>query len=77
MDPLRDDSMVYRKILQTAGVITKLDLYSGCPHAHWAPMRGLAVANRALIDTIVGLGWLLEIDVSRERAAEALGVALA
>ncbi|KAJ5965179.1 Alpha/Beta hydrolase protein [Penicillium vulpinum] len=65
MDTLRDDGLIYEKLLRDHGVATRLDVYPGMPHTHWCwPEHALSVKSH--IDTLSGIGWLLDRELERD-----------
>ncbi len=59
MDPLRDEGLIYERILREAGVKTKLYVYPGLPHAHWGFFPFLKASDQFRKDQIEAFGWLL------------------
>lgn len=74
MDMYRDDALIYRRMLEEAGVETRVKVYAGVPHGHANLYPGLKASKEARIDTIEGLGWLLGKDVRREGVVQAMEV---
>ncbi|KAH8653870.1 Alpha/Beta hydrolase protein [Xylariales sp. PMI_506] len=61
MDPARDDSLIYERILrQENNIPTKVDLYSGFPHCWWSQYPSLEATKKREDDTVRGLEWLLQ-----------------
>ncbi|KAH7379120.1 Alpha/Beta hydrolase protein [Phaeosphaeria sp. MPI-PUGE-AT-0046c] len=60
MDPLRDEGLIYERILrEEMGIRTRMDLYPGLPHgfSSWWPRAAFSKKQRE--DGVEGLHWLL------------------
>lgn len=66
MDTLRDDGLIYEKLLRDQGVATRLDVYPGMPHAHWMLWPEHELSIKSNIDTLSGIGWLLGQELERD-----------
>ena len=59
-DPLRDDGLIYERILRAQGTPTRLDVYRGVPHGFNGVLPNLRVSQEANGDLMRGFAWLLE-----------------
>ncbi|KAH6985140.1 Alpha/Beta hydrolase protein [Ilyonectria destructans] len=59
LDPLRDEGLLYEKVLRRNSVQTKLDIYPGLPHIFWN-FPGLPSSIKWKQDLTQGVEWLLE-----------------
>ena len=71
MDPLRDEGLIYERILREAGNKTKLYVYPGLPHGHWGFFPFLQASDKFRKDQVEAMGWLLgkEADMSGVRTS--------
>ncbi|KAF8589586.1 hypothetical protein K439DRAFT_1628592 [Ramaria rubella] len=60
-DPLRDEGILYEKLLRENGVPTKMAIYSGLPHGFWTLAPQISQAKKYRSDTTEAVKWLLEI----------------
>lgn len=61
IDPVRDEGFIYERVLREEyGIKTKMDLYSGLPHAFWQLFPTLKASQKAKEDAMKGFTWLLE-----------------
>ncbi|KAJ5654445.1 hypothetical protein N7490_001448 [Penicillium lividum] len=67
----RDDSLIYERILSQNGVEAKLDMYPGCPHAHFAGIE-ISEARRCNLETFKEFAWLLRKDIPSQEQIESV-----
>lgn len=60
MDPLRDEALIFEKILrEEEGIKTKVDMYPGLPHGFWSLAPTLKASKTFVDDSVKGVEWLL------------------
>ncbi|EXJ88096.1 hypothetical protein A1O1_05024 [Capronia coronata CBS 617.96] len=60
MDPLRDEGLIYERVLREEnGIKTKLNVYPGLPHGHWGFFPFLKSSQKFRKEQVEGMGWLL------------------
>lgn len=59
-DPLRDDGLIYARVLQEAEVSVRLDIYPGVPHGFHGFFQEFKQAQKWQQDTVDGMSWLLQ-----------------
>ncbi|KAF1848796.1 alpha/beta-hydrolase [Cucurbitaria berberidis CBS 394.84] len=60
LDPLRDEAVLYDRVLRESGVLTRFELYSGYGHMFWTNYPELEASVGFVEDTLIGVKWLLE-----------------
>ncbi|KAF9259617.1 hypothetical protein L218DRAFT_1079797 [Marasmius fiardii PR-910] len=60
LDPLRDEGLLYEKVLRESGVKTRIETYPGVPHGFHMIYSQLEMTKKFRKDLNLGLGWLLK-----------------
>ncbi|KAF8167082.1 Alpha/Beta hydrolase protein [Mycena galopus ATCC 62051] len=60
LDPLRDEGLLYERVLREQGIRTKLDIYPGVPHGFSFIFLEMTASKQWHADLLVGLQWVLE-----------------
>ncbi|KAI0266840.1 Alpha/Beta hydrolase protein [Gloeopeniophorella convolvens] len=58
LDPLRDESFLYERLLREAGNKTRIIAYPGVSHGFWLTHADLTLAKKFEVDIREGLRWL-------------------
>ncbi|KAJ6566623.1 Alpha/Beta hydrolase protein [Mycena capillaripes] len=63
LDPLRDEGLLYERLVHERGIATKLDIYPGLPHGFHNILPQLTAAKKWEVHFHAGLEWLLKLTV--------------
>ncbi|KAJ7866124.1 Alpha/Beta hydrolase protein [Mycena leptocephala] len=61
LDPLRDEGLLYERLLHEKGIPTKLDIYPGVPHGFSTMLPGITAAKKYDADLREGLKWIFKL----------------
>ncbi|TCD70230.1 hypothetical protein EIP91_004411 [Steccherinum ochraceum] len=59
LDPLRDEGILYERLIREAGVKTRISIYPGVPHGFHLPAPQLIASKKLEEDLREGVAWLL------------------
>ncbi|KAL6241722.1 hypothetical protein RBB50_011255 [Rhinocladiella similis] len=63
LDPLRDDSIIFERVLRKEyGIKTRMDVYPGLPHGHWSIYPFLKGSEKFRKEQVAGMAFLLNRD---------------
>jgi acetyl esterase/lipase len=60
LDPLRDEAVLYDRVLREAGVLTRFELYGGYGRMFWTNYPELEKSVKFVEEMLIGVKWLLE-----------------
>lgn len=60
LDPLREEAVLYDRVLREAGALTRFEMYDGYGHMFWTNYPEMDESERFVADTLRGVKWLLE-----------------
>ena len=71
-DVVRDDGLIYDRMLSDNGTKTRLNVYPGLPHCFWAFLPQHRVSKESMVDVALGFAWLLGKQVDPAEAAKVM-----
>lgn len=71
-DIIRDDGLIYERMLKNCWTKTRLNVYPGLPHCFWAAFPQYKASKDFMVDIARGFAWLLDTNFNLEDAEKAM-----